>query len=522
VLVVDKPPGLLSSTAPGEDRPSVFGLVKEYARSRGGYGARAWIIHRLDRDASGLLVFAKTDKAYEWLKEDFRAKRVHRLYLAVVEGEITGAAPPEPSKDSGDKAERPTKHKLRLPPQLPSGTIQSFLREGPNRLMESIPTDAFRGQRRSAGPKDSSGPQDRDEHEEHGPKLAVTHWRALAAGHDRTLLQVRLETGRKNQIRVHMKEWKHPIIGDESYGARTNPIGRLALHATELGFTHPSTGQSVRFSSPAPVSFYKAVGATPPPAPPVQQQESIAAPVPVLPEHAGAPGRHATSSPQAAKRLDTSWDHVADWYDDMIGQGRSDHFERVILPGALHLLAPRAGMRVLDLACGQGALCERLVPMGVRVVGIDASEQLVQAARRRCGEMSGGGGGASSGGEARLEVGDARDLDKPEFRDRLDLRDLDAVACVMALMNIDTLEPVLRGVAASLKDGGSFVAVMIHPAFRAPSKLPGAGKAPPSAAKAPMAPPTAAPSALLLLSVPPASANTAASTPTSPPAPPPS
>src|ERR1051326_678532 len=94
------------------------------------------------------------------------------------------------------------------------------------------------------------GPLDPD-----APRLAVTHWRLLGSGQGRSLLQLRLDTGRKNQIRVHMREFKHPIIGDARYGAASDPIGRLALHASELGFTHPGTGQAVRFVSPAPAEF---------------------------------------------------------------------------------------------------------------------------------------------------------------------------------------------------------------------------------------------------------------------------
>src|SRR5205814_7500200 len=99
---------------------------------------------------------------------------------------------------------------------------------------------------------------------DNAPRLAVTHWRLIAAGQGRSLLQLRLETGRKNQIRVHMQQFGHPIIGDSRYGARSDPIRRMALHAAELGFTHPGTGRSVRFYSPAPAAFYGAVGAEPP------------------------------------------------------------------------------------------------------------------------------------------------------------------------------------------------------------------------------------------------------------------
>ena len=89
VLVVDKPVGLPSVAPPGQDVDNAFGFVKEYARDKARRrGVRAWVIHRLDKEASGLLIFAKTETGFHWLKEDFRAKRVHRLYAAVVEGEF--------------------------------------------------------------------------------------------------------------------------------------------------------------------------------------------------------------------------------------------------------------------------------------------------------------------------------------------------------------------------------------------------------------------------------------------------
>lgn len=460
VLVVDKPAGLISANMPGETRESLFDIVKEYVRGDKRKPVRVWIIHRLDKEASGLLVFAKTEKAFQWLKEDFRAKRVHRLYLAVVEGEI-GAGDAETVSLLGPRVK-----------QLPGGTIQSFIKDDESGTMRSVAIgDAVREGDRGRGPMSRAGapagrpvgrgplgPRGRGGPlEDDAPRLAVTHWRVLGAGQDRSLLQLRLETGRKNQIRVHMQEFKHPIIGDARYGATTDPIGRMALHASELGFTHPGTGQMMRYFSPAPAEFYRSVGMEPPAAP--------VAPAPP-PTPAPAEARPSPTAPVPPKpAAETSWDHVAEWYDGLIEEERSDHFRHVIVPGTLRLLrppAPEAGsppMRVLDVACGQGALSRKIAELGAEVVGVDASPRLIEAARQRA---------AAAGIASRFEVGDARDLGA--LPAEVLERPFDAATCVMALMNIDPLEPVLRGAAGVLKSGGSLVAVILHPAFRAPGQ----------------------------------------------------
>ena len=327
ILVVDKPPGVLSANMPGEDRESLFDQVKDHVKStrRGRKPVKVWIIHRLDKEASGLLVFAKTEKAFHWLKEDFKAKRVKRLYSAVVEGLVGGG--PKDGKS-----------------ELPSGTVQSFITEdefGNSRSLgvgETARNTGAEARRERWAGKGSGGPRHPGEVPDK-PQLAVTHYRVLGYGNGRTLVQLRLETGRKNQIRLHLKELGHPIIGDRRFGASTDPIQRTALHATDLGFTHPTTGESVRYISPAPVGFFRAVGMEPPPA-------SAAA--------TGQPSPAAMKNRTRPAAAETSWDDVALWYDQLVEEGRSDHFDQVIVPGTLRLLKPLAGMRVLDVACGQG------------------------------------------------------------------------------------------------------------------------------------------------------------------------
>jgi len=161
-------------------------------------------VHRLDRAASGLLVFARSAAGKERLQAQFASHAVERTYLALVEG------CPEP----------------------PSGTVRSrLLDDAPGRVRET--RDPGRG------------------------RPAVTHWRVVRAGARHALLEVRLETGRRNQIRVHLAGIGHPIAGDAAYGACTDPLRRLALHAHVLGFDHPRTGARVRFVSPPPRGFAK-------------------------------------------------------------------------------------------------------------------------------------------------------------------------------------------------------------------------------------------------------------------------
>lgn len=452
LIVVDKPAGLLTAGLPGQDVESVFRYIKVRVREqRKRRGTQVWIIHRLDKEASGLLVFAKTERAYEFLKEEFRTKRAHRLYAAVVEGEIGEggrAAHQQGSKEDSDAAI--PQHTAMRPSarQALSGTIQNFLVEDEQGLVRSVasPTAV---KARGGGGGDHA-------------KLAVTHWRAVAAGSGRTLLQVRLETGRKNQIRVHMQGIGHPIVGDRRYGAQTDPIGRVCLHATELGLAHPASGQTLRFSSPMPREFRGLAGWS------GQGPEVLGLDVP-SPEPRESPAGTDTEARVevavvapptrregiARKGDATSWDHVAEWYTGLIEDRKSDHHELVILPGTVRLLGAKPGMRVLDVACGQGILSRRLASLGVWAVGVDASPKLIEAARAAA---------IADIPAPEYIVGDAREIGSLEYGE------FDAAACVMALMNIEPMGPVLEGVASRLKAGGSLVGVVLHPAFRAPGQ----------------------------------------------------
>jgi 23S rRNA pseudouridine1911/1915/1917 synthase len=198
LLVVHKPAGLLTSTNPGERRATADQIIRKYLADREPR-ARVGIIHRLDRDASGLLVFSKNHAAFEHLKRQFFEHSVERVYLAVVRG-----TPPE------DK-----------------GRIESRLVEWADGSVHST---------RAAGK---------------GQK-AVTEYEVVGRADDVTVLRVRLETGRKHQIRAHLAEMGSPIVGDAVYGEVKDAAGRLHLAAVKLGVTHPRTGQWLVFEVAPP------------------------------------------------------------------------------------------------------------------------------------------------------------------------------------------------------------------------------------------------------------------------------
>ena len=386
VVVVEKPPGIVTADK-DPTRDSVLAHVKRWLKNTRP-DARVWVVHRLDKDASGLLLFATTPEVYAWLKEDLRAHRVEREYTAVVDG---------------------------APEWQGEHTLADRLLDGPEHRTVLV-----------APPTSTTA------------RNAVTHARVLHAGKGRAMVALRLETGRRHQLRVQLKHAGHPILGDRLYGPeptaaeRKNKNLRLCLHASRLSLHHPGTGQRLVFESPPPARFYTLVGEKAP-------DESIE-----KPKEAGPKPQQSTAK---------GWDHVAAWYDKLVGEGQSDHHSAVIIPGTLRLLDLREGEQLLDVACGEGVLARAAAQLGVRVTGVDASGRLIDAAKKR------------GGGLERYETGDARQLDALQLG-----AEYDAAACVMALMNIDTLDAVFRGVAQSLKPGGRFVAVVLHPAFRAPGQ----------------------------------------------------
>jgi len=201
ILVVDKPAGLLTIATDTEKENTLYAALRTRA-GRKKPPEKIFVVHRLDREASGLLVFAKTVEAKERLQEQFKDHSAGRRYLTVVEGRI--------AKDDF--------------------SIRSY-------LAENAAYRVYSTRKKEAG------------------KLAVTHVHVVKRSPKTTVIQVRLETGRKHQIRVHLAEAGFPIIGDKVYGSRSNPIRRLALHGEYLSFRHPSTGKRLEFRSSYPRTF---------------------------------------------------------------------------------------------------------------------------------------------------------------------------------------------------------------------------------------------------------------------------
>lgn len=203
VIVVEKPAGLLSMGTEKEKIRTLYWQLTDYIRRQNESGrGRIFIVHRLDRDVSGLMVFAKSEKAKEALQKNW--KKAVKKYCAVVRGV----------------------------PLKKQGIIRSFLAEDKFRKVYS----AAKRSREA--------------------KHAVTHYRVLKAKPGTALLEITLETGRKNQIRVHLADLGHPILGDSKYGDPKTAHLRLALHAHFLSFPHPVTGKSMAFESRLPEGLF--------------------------------------------------------------------------------------------------------------------------------------------------------------------------------------------------------------------------------------------------------------------------
>jgi len=201
IIVINKGYGLLSMGTDKVKEGTAYSILKDYVKWQNPAN-KLFIVHRLDRDTSGLMMFAKNIEAKEAMQHNWNNMVLNRKYLAVTEGKVEQA----------------------------EGTIRSYLAE--TSQYEVYSTD---------NPDEG--------------QLAVTRYKTLKCKNGYTLLEVELDTGRKNQIRVHLKDLGHPIAGDRKYGAKSSPIHRLALHAQTLRFIHPITRKEMNFSTPIPSSF---------------------------------------------------------------------------------------------------------------------------------------------------------------------------------------------------------------------------------------------------------------------------
>lgn len=205
IIVINKGYGLLSM---GNDKikdGTAYSIIREYIKTKDPRN-KLFIVHRLDQHTSGLMVFAKSIEAKEALQHNWNNMVLRRQYVCVVEGKVL----------------------------QPQGEVRGLLAENSQHIVY-VTDDPQVG------------------------KPALTRYSVVKSANGYTLLEVELETGRKNQIRVHMKELGHPIVGDRKYGAKTSPINRLALHAMTLRFVHPITKKLMDFSTPIPNSFQSMV-----------------------------------------------------------------------------------------------------------------------------------------------------------------------------------------------------------------------------------------------------------------------
>ncbi len=200
IVVIEKPEGLLSVATDFEIKATAHALLK-----RRFFNKKVYPVHRLDRETSGVMIFAYTEAARDHLKSQFEQRNVDKVYYAIVENEMG----------------------------VKEGEWECFLEEDDFYYVKSSSSE--RG------------------------KLANTHYEVMNTHRGYTFLKLHPKTGRKNQLRVHCAEAGYPIVGDKKYGSHFNPIKRLCLHAQTIAFTHPKTERRVNFAVPLPESFYKLI-----------------------------------------------------------------------------------------------------------------------------------------------------------------------------------------------------------------------------------------------------------------------
>lgn len=200
LIVVEKKEGLLSVATDHQKERTAQHILSEYVK-RTHRNNRVFVVHRLDRETSGLMMYAKDEKTQHTLRDNWHDIVVDRRYVSIVMGEM-----------ERDQAQ-----------------IRTWLTD--RKLYVS-----------------SSNYDD-------GGKLSITHYKTIKRANGFSMMELELETGRKNQIRVHMSELGHPVVGDQRYGCEIDPLGRLALHAFKLCFYHPVTGELMEFETPYPASF---------------------------------------------------------------------------------------------------------------------------------------------------------------------------------------------------------------------------------------------------------------------------
>lgn len=203
LIVIDKHAGMLSIATDKEKEKTAYSMLSTHVKKQNP-DCKIFVVHRLDRETSGLMIFAKSEMVQKLFQEDWYNTVTERTYVAVTEGIV----------------------------EQEEGTLTSYLKESKALIVYS-----------------SQNP-------DQGEK-AVTHYRVIKRNPGYTLMKINPETGRKNQIRVHMKDLGHSIIGDRKYGSLVNPIGRLGLHAMILSFIHPISREELHFETKIPERFLR-------------------------------------------------------------------------------------------------------------------------------------------------------------------------------------------------------------------------------------------------------------------------
>jgi len=203
IIVLNKGTGWLTIALDSGKGRTAYAALTDHVRAQNPRN-RVWIVHRLDRDTSGLIVFAKTEPFKRVLQQNWH--RFEKKYLAIAEGVI----------------------------KRDSGTLRCHVNEAFSLRVRSVP------------PGDDT-------------REAISHFKVLQRFADRTLVELKIETGRRHQIRVHLSDMGHPIVGDIPYGAKTDPAKCLALHSSELRFTHPESGEKMTFALPMPRVLMKLI-----------------------------------------------------------------------------------------------------------------------------------------------------------------------------------------------------------------------------------------------------------------------
>ena len=201
IIVINKPSGLLSIASDNEKKSTAYRILSDYVQQKDKHN-RVFVVHRLDEDTSGVLMIAKDKETQEKYQDNWNDLVSKRGYYAIVDGIL-------------DKKQ---------------GTITSYLKKNAQNMMYS-----------SKKPGDG--------------QYSVTHYKVIKEKDDYSLLDVNIDSGRKNQIRVHLGDIGHNVVGDDKYGNPTNPIKRLGLHAYELDIKNPYTGKVMKFKAPIPKEF---------------------------------------------------------------------------------------------------------------------------------------------------------------------------------------------------------------------------------------------------------------------------